>query len=73
MQPIAIFTVANITYLYLTDSPPAPNKDVSVDAVNKLTICIFRFYTYFSFVALTLFGLQCFDAVGWVAGRASGL
>ena len=20
-----------------------------------------------------LFGLQCFDAVGWVAGRASGL
>jgi len=24
-------------------------------------------------VLLLLFGLQCFDAVGWAAGRASGL
>ena len=33
--------------------------------------------TYFDFIffvqLLTYFGLQCFDAVGWAAGRASGL
>ena len=34
----------------------------------------FRFYTfYFLYFGCLNFGLQCFDAVGWVAGRASGL
>ena len=31
-----------------------------------------EFYYYICFTALFL-GLQCFDAVGWAAGRASGL
>jgi len=30
------------------------------------------FYNFHS-MAFSAFGLQCFDAIGWVAGRASGL
>jgi len=30
-------------------------------------------YCRFFYVNITDFCLQCFDAVGWVAGRASGL
>jgi len=30
-------------------------------------------FTYKEFFSLSLLVLQCFDAVGWAAGRASGL
>jgi len=41
-------------------------------AQNKLgTLILFHFISRIYFISALLF--QCFDAVGWAAGRASGL
>jgi len=45
-------------------------KIAEKDKQNLMIIIIFLFIPQ---VLLLLFGLQCFDAVGWAAGRASGL
>jgi len=38
-----------------------------------LTACLLPYQVYNSYFAPTMKVLQCFDAVGWAAGRASGL
>ena len=37
------------------------------------SVCYFMRYRVIYFQCLCYLGLQCFDAVGWAAGRASGL
>ena len=45
----------------------ACRQKISLLVIVSITVCLFA-----SFVLLSLC-LQCFDAVGWAAGRASGL
>ena len=47
-----------------------PSGNGTSDFVQLL---ILLFYCRFNFFVLVVFMLQCFDAVGWAAGRASGL
>ena len=45
-------------------------KQNCIDALNQNTQPLKKnYYYYYSYYR----GLQCFDAVGWAAGRASGL
>jgi len=52
-------------------------KSLDNHVLNELQLalnCIQSFVAFdFSLSEILLIGLQCFDAVGWAAGRASGL
>jgi len=49
---------------------PAPYAVFDVSVVTPTVVFVCLVCCEFLFL---LYGLQCFDAVGWAAGRASGL
>ena len=49
-------------------SPSLPMKNIPWKGRGKSQVTVLEFYTLWNISAF-----QCFDAVGWVAGRASGL
>ena len=61
---VCCFSKIQISFTFLVPASGSPGKR----AVKRAYVCMFVFMYAFSALCL-----QCFDAVGWAAGRASGL
>ena len=51
-------------------NPPHSGSNASVKCDDAMTVRDFGSYLLFT---MTIYRLECFDTVGWVSGRASGL
>ena len=56
----------------MTDTPFVIKTDL-VENCKMPFLCVNVKYILLHFVFVPFVALQCFDAVGWAAGRASGL
>ena len=66
---VSCFSKIQIGFTFLVPvHPGSPGKR----AVKRVCVCACLFI-YFATTFFAFIGLQCFDAVGWAAGRAYGL
>ena len=72
-----VLTVARVTAGLAESNGSLPpvydSRHPQADCQEPGTLCSVVEYGLFLLLSDSFFGLQCFDAVGWAAGRASGL